>query len=77
MARKKFNEFLKEGGKLSYDQLRELNSVWKQDYMNNVIQESNQIQEYLRQQQTLVGARVEELQELQHKIQAVQDTWEA
>ena len=31
-ARDKFNDWLKDGNKLTYTQLRGLNSVWKKDY---------------------------------------------
>ena len=45
--RDKFNEYINAGNKLSYEQLRELNSVWKKDYMAMVTKESDEVKEYI------------------------------
>lgn len=42
-AREKFNDFIKAGNKLPYNQIRKLPSVWKNDYAKEVIKETDQI----------------------------------
>ena len=33
-ARVKFNEWIDDGNKLTYNQLRKMNSIWKKDYID-------------------------------------------
>jgi hypothetical protein len=40
-ARKDFNDFLASGGKLTYEQIRNLNSVYKQDYVKALLKEDD------------------------------------
>lgn len=42
-AREKFNDFIKAGNKLPINQIRKLNSVWKNDYAKEVMKETDQI----------------------------------
>lgn len=42
-ARKNFNDFIKAGNKLPYNDLRKLNSSWKKDYANEVFKETQEI----------------------------------
>ena len=46
-ARLNFNEYLSEGNKLTYLQLRKLNSVWKKDYVGHMMEESEVMRQYV------------------------------
>jgi len=60
-AREDFQSFLKAGNKLTYRQLRKVNSVWKKDYAKAIMNESDTIKEY-----------VKDVQEKQHYIAEVE-----
>ena len=42
-----FVSFVKSGGRLSYKQIKELNSVYKDDYMKMMLQNSEDTNKYL------------------------------
>ena len=42
-ARKKFNEFLENGGRLDYGELRRLNSIHRKDYTRVILKEDSQV----------------------------------
>lgn len=46
-ARDQFKAYIEDGNTLSYDQLRKLNSVWRKDYHDKVVRDSEQVQESL------------------------------
>jgi len=48
MVKGKFMATVESGNKLTYDELRQLNTVWKDDYMKHIIGESDQMQLYVQ-----------------------------
>lgn len=46
-GRLNFNQWVNKGGKLSYNQLSKLNSVWKKDYAGKIIAESYNMRLYI------------------------------
>jgi len=54
VARENFKAYIEEGNKMSYRQLRKLNSVWKKDYATHMIKESDQMKEYMKNSINLV-----------------------
>ena len=42
-----FNNFLDSGGKLSYMELRNLNSVFKEEYVKMILKEDDAMQNYM------------------------------
>ena len=49
VARKNFQNWVGQGNKLSYNNLRRLNSVWKKDYVESILNESDMVQSYTGQ----------------------------
>ena len=47
---KKFNEFLEGGGQLSYQELRDLNSVKKDEYVKRIVSQNNFVTAYINEQ---------------------------
>ena len=46
-AREGFKDWLDGGGKLTYGQLKKVNSVWRKDYHTAMVKESDQMKEYM------------------------------
>ena len=76
VARGKFVKYLEGGNKLTYDQLRKLNGVWKDDYVDHIFLESEAMQEYVKEQIENVQIEGDEVAALQRNIEDAQDTWD-
>ena len=62
--RKNFNQFLESGGKLTYLELRKLNSVYRGDYIKKRLEEDDETQEYVLNTLDFAEGVGEEVQEL-------------
>ena len=47
-ARKNFQEYIEKGNKLTYEQIKMLNSLHKGDYVKQILKEDDQGMEYLK-----------------------------
>ena len=64
-----FIEFVKSGGRLSYKQIKQLNSVYKDDYMKLMLQEGEGTTKYLNQVVNKVQVAADEMGALEMQIE--------
>mmetsp|Transcript_42051 Transcript_42051/g.64441 ORF Transcript_42051/g.64441 Transcript_42051/m.64441 type:complete len:234 (-) Transcript_42051:24-725(-) len=76
LARKNFNEFLAQGGKLTYAELKKLNSVWKEDYINHITKTDEQATEYISQVKEKSKQVQHDTNEVIWSMQDQRDDWD-
>lgn len=64
-ARRIFNEWIKQGNKLTYEELRNLkNEDWKFDYIRQQLLEDDIIRQLLNEQQMIIDEEYDQLAEV-------------
>lgn len=76
VARENFVTWLEAGNKLSFGQLKKLNSVWKSDYIGKIMKDSALMEEYLKEYVVLVQEQQDENFIVISNIEDMQDTWD-
>ena len=75
-ARKNFQEHIAKGNKLTYEQIKMLNTLHKGDYVKQILKEDDQGMEYLKAVDKKVLEKNNEISQLMWDITDIQDTWE-
>jgi uncharacterized phage-like protein YoqJ len=76
-ARKNFNEFIAKGNRLTYEEIRMLNTIHKKDYIGHVLKEDDRTQEYLHQANQYLIEKHDEVTKLIWDITDLNDEWAA
>ena len=74
--RKNFNEFIGGGGKLTYEQIRNLNSVYKEDYVKAMLKEDDAMAEYVKISQGTLLDAFDQVEQMIEGLQDVDDEWQ-
>jgi len=74
-ARKNFNEFIEQGGRLSYLELRKLNSTWKKDYIGHITENDTEATLQLKKVISHAQEANHNITELLWEMEDIKEDW--